>query len=114
MVLEGAEMTTKKKKPATKKPSAKVKQEAEKKALNWKQKKSLVKPAKVLLELPEELAMICIGRIVAIEYEDDKYDGKKRIWRHEFTKNRKLHISKDGQIWAIVPKPKITKRGIEG
>jgi len=59
-------------------------------------------------------AYIHIGKMAAIEYDCDKYDGKPRIWRHESTRERNLYISIDGSTLVIDPPFRITKRGIEG
>lgn len=86
---------------------------AEKKARAWYQMKSLETGARTI-RLPDTVEAVEIGRIVAIEYESDKYDGKPRVWRHEVTKPRALHISADGKVMVILPGFKVTKRGIEG
>lgn len=86
---------------------------AKKKAAAWYQRPDLVtEPRKV--KLPGTVEAVEIGRIVAIEYESDKYDGKLRVWRHEVTKPRALHISADGKVMVVLPGFKVTKRGIEG
>ena len=90
-------------------PSAEAK--AEKKAAAWFQRE----PSEARrIKLPATVEAVEVGRIVAIEYESDKYDGKRRVWRHESTKPRELHISTDGKVMVILPGFKITKRGIEG
>jgi hypothetical protein len=55
-----------------------------------------------------------IGKIVSITYESDKYDGRKRLWKHDVTGDRTLHISTDGKVLVVLPGFKVTKRGIEG
>jgi len=91
------------------KPGAK----ASKKAEAWYQKKSLVTGAQTI-NLPDTVEAVEIGRIVSITYESDKYDGRKRLWKHDVTGNRTLHISTDGKVMVVLPGFKITKRGIEG
>ena len=59
-------------------------------------------------------AFLDAGRITSVEYESDKFDGTKRIYRHEVTKKRRLIISADGSTILIHPPFRITKRGIEG
>ena len=86
---------------------------AEKKAAAWFQRENLTTGARTI-RLPDTVEAVEIGRIVAIEYESDKYDGKKRIWRHEVTQKRDLHVSTDGKVLVVLPGFKITKRGIEG
>lgn len=63
---------------------------------------------------PTPTAFVELGEIVAIEYKSTKWDGEPRIFRHEFTRVRELHMSTDGGTIAIVPPCKLTKRGIEG
>ena len=85
-----------------------------KKALAWYQKKSLVNGSQVI-KLPDTVEAVEIGRIVSITYESDKYDGKKkRLWKHDVTGQKILHISTDGKVMVILPGFKVTKRGIEG
>ena len=86
---------------------------AQKKALAWYQKESLVNGSQVI-KLPDTVEAVEIGRIVSITYESDKYDGKKRLWKHDVTGQKTLHISTDGKVMVILPGFKITKRGIEG
>jgi len=74
--------------------------------------KLLTEPA--LVKIADDLALIEVGRIVAIEYESKKYDGKTRVYRHNVVKTRILYISTDGEVLIIKPGLKITKRGIEG
>jgi hypothetical protein len=59
-------------------------------------------------------AFVETGDFIALEYDSHKFDGKKRIYRHEATKQRKLYISTDGSTLIIDPPLKVTKRGIEG
>lgn len=86
---------------------------AVKKARAWFRDVSLVtEPEEIDWKAPE--AAVHIGRIVAIEYESDKFDGVKRIYRHDVTKKRDLLVSIDGSTMIVVPGFKITTRGIEG
>jgi hypothetical protein len=84
-----------------------------KKALDWFGKEGLVTEPRVI-KIPEDLGFVEIGKIVAIEYESSKFDGKSRVYRHEVTKNREMHLSTDGSVIIIKPGFKVTKRGIEG
>lgn len=94
-------------------PSRNSPKAAEKKALAWYRKESLVTdPVEIDWTPPE--AMVDIGDIVAIEYRSDKFDGKSKIFRHDVTKTRKLLVSPDGMTMIILPGFKITTRGIEG
>jgi DNA-binding transcriptional ArsR family regulator len=86
---------------------------ATKKAIDWNQNKKLVTPPKPL-KIADNLEFLTIGDIVAIEYESNKFDGKKRVYRHDVTKNRTMSISTDGSVIIVKPGFKITKRGIEG
>lgn len=88
---------------------------AEKRAANWNQNDRLdTKARRIRVEMPE--AFVEAGEIVAIEYRSRKYDGRSKVWRHEVTGKRELHIgqSKDATVMVIRPPFKITKRGIEG
>lgn len=84
-----------------------------KKALAWNGRESLVTSPKNI-HVKDNLEFVEIGRIVAIEYESNKFDGKTRIYRHDVTKSRILHVSTDGTVLIVKPGFKITKRGIEG
>ena len=86
---------------------------AEKKARAWYGKESLVTAAQEIDWTPPESA-VHIGQMVAIEYLSDKFDGTKRIYRHDVTKVRQMLLSPDGSTIIIDPPFKITKRGIEG
>lgn len=86
---------------------------AVKKAKAWNQNDDLVTEPILIDWNPPESA-IDVGQIVAIEYLSDKFDGVKRIYRHEVTKKRKLFLSLDGSTLIVDPPFKITKRGIEG
>ena len=84
-----------------------------KKARAWNGRESLVtEPKKVKVADTHEF--VEIGPIVAIEYESNKFDGTKRVYRHEVTKRRIMHLSTDGEVILIKPGFKVTKRGIEG
>jgi hypothetical protein len=86
---------------------------AEKKAAAWYQMKRLESGAKTI-NLPDTVEAVEIGKIVSITYESDKYDGRKRLWKHDVTGDRTLHISTDGKVLVVLPGFKVTKRGIEG
>lgn len=86
---------------------------ATKKARSWYQDENLVTEPKAV-KVNGDQGFVEIGRIVAIEYESDKYDGRRRIWRHDVTGKRELHVSEDGSVLIVKPGFKITKRGIEG
>lgn len=92
-------------------PSAEAK--AEKKAADWYQADRLTTKAR-RIKLPETVEAVEVGEIVAIEYRSNKYDGRSKVWRHEATKPRALHVSTDGKVLVVLPGFKITKRGIEG
>lgn len=92
-------------------PSAKAK--AMKKAKAWFQDDALVTKPQVIDWTPPEAA-VHIGQFVAIEYLSDKFDGTKRIYRHEVTKVRQMLLSPDGSTIIVDPPFKVTKRGIEG
>lgn len=85
----------------------------QKKAKAWFQDPGLVTEPEMVDWTPPKSA-VHIGRIVAIEYESDKFDGKSRIYRHEVTKNREMLVSIDGTTIIVLPGFKITTRGIEG
>lgn len=86
---------------------------AEKKARAWFGKNSLVTKAQEIDWTPPESA-VHIGQFIAIEYLSDKFDGVKRIYRHDVTKVRQMLLSPDGSTIIVDPPFKITKRGIEG
>lgn len=86
---------------------------AEKKAKAWYQMERLETGAKTI-RLPDTVEAVEIGKIISITYESDKYDGRKRLWKHDVTGDRTLHISTDGKVMVVLPGFKITKRGIEG
>lgn len=85
----------------------------QKKARDWFRDPSLVtEPEEIAWEPPK--SAIHAGRIVAIEYESDKFDGVPTIYRHEFTKIREMLVSPDGTTIIVLPGFKVTTRGIEG
>jgi hypothetical protein len=86
---------------------------AVKKARAWYQQETLVSGAQTI-KLPDTVEAVEIGKIISITYESDKYDGKKRLWKHDVTGDRTLHISTDGKVLVVLPGFKVTKRGIEG
>ena len=59
-------------------------------------------------------ACVHVGKLVAVEYESIKKDGKSRVYRHSVTRIRQLYISPDGSTFIVDPPLTITKRGIEG
>ena len=67
-----------------------------------------------LLDWKAPEAAVLIGKLVAIEYSSDKYDGKERVYRHELDRARDLAISIDGSTLIVTPALRVTKRGIEG
>lgn len=83
-------------------------------AERWYGEPELVNATKILRAHKFPKAFLDAGRITAIEYESDKFDGSPRIYRHEVTKKRRLIISSDGSTILIDPPFRITKRGIEG
>lgn len=91
----------------------KVTQAAIAKAKDWFGDESLV-TAPELVEWEPPAAAVLIGRIVAIEYYSDKFDGKGRVYRHDVTGQRDLAISIDGGTMMVFPPLRVTKRGIEG
>lgn len=74
----------------------------------------LVTKAKRLKTYKAPNAFVDIGDCVAIEYDSDKFDGKKRIYRHETEVTRKILFSTDGSTAVFQPPFKLTDRGIEG
>lgn len=92
-------------------PSAEAR--ATKKARAWFQDESLVTNPQEIDWTPPDAA-VHIGQFIAVEYLSDKFDGVKRIYRHEVTKVRQMLLSPDGSTIIVDPPFKITKRGIEG
>lgn len=83
------------------------------KAREWFREPELVTaPEKVAWTPPR--AAVLVGKLVAIEYLSDKFDGVERVYRHELDEMRDLAISPDGTTMIILPGLKITTRGIEG
>jgi len=72
----------------------------------------LTEPELMDYQAPE--AAVLIGRIVAIEYFSDKFDGKGRVYRHDFERQHDLILSVDGATMIVSPPMRVTKRGIEG
>ena len=83
------------------------------KAKDWFGLDSLLTEPELVAWTPPEAAVL-IGRLVAVEYFSDKFDGKGRVYRHDLDRPRDLAISVDGGTLMIFPPLKITKRGIEG
>lgn len=55
-----------------------------------------------------------LGRLLSLTYESDKFDGRKRRYRHTFDKPPDLVADHTGQLWIVGGKYKVTERGIEG
>jgi len=83
------------------------------KAIAWNQNENLVTKPKQI-KIADDLEFLEIGKILAIEYESNKFDGKKRAYRHDVTGSRTVSISTDGTVIIVKPGFKVTKRGIEG
>ena len=86
---------------------------ARQKAQAWYGRDDLVTEPKPL-KIADNLEFVEVGPILAVEYESNKFDGKKRAYRHDVTHKRIMHISTDGTVIIIKPGFTITKRGIEG
>jgi hypothetical protein len=71
-------------------------------------------PARALRGYTAPQAAVEIGELIALEYESAKFDGERRVYRHDITHKRKIFISLDGSTLIIWPPLKLTKRGIEG
>jgi len=84
-----------------------------KKAGAWYQKESLVDGVETI-RLPHTVEAVRIGKIISITYESDKYDGHKRLWKHDVTGDKDLHISADGKVLVVLPGFQVTKQGIKG
>lgn len=84
-----------------------------KKAGAWYQKESLVDGVETI-RLPHTVEAVKIGKIISITYESDKYDGRKRLWKHDVTGDKDLHISADGKVLVVLPGFQVTKQGIKG
>jgi hypothetical protein len=95
-------------------PSHNPKTRAVKKARQWFGDDELVTEPKVLKGYKAPDCAVEIGTFVAIEYDSHKYDGKSRVYRHEFTKERRIFVSPDGSTIIVDPPFRVTKRGIEG
>jgi len=86
---------------------------ATRKARAWFRRENLTtRPQSVTWSPPD--AAVLIGQIVAIEYASDKFDGERRIYRHEFTKLHDMAVSTDGTTIIVLPGFRVTTRGIEG
>lgn len=75
------------------------------------------KPARRVREVPGDLGdtLAKLARVSAIEYESDKYDGKRRRYRHEFEKPAYLACDPRGRFLVIYGRHiRVTARGIEG
>ncbi len=71
----------------------------------------------ITFQVPRALAQLGL-RVVAIEYESDKWngggDGTRAIYRHEFDRSDRLYYDPESH-WLYIhgPKLKVTKAGIE-
>jgi hypothetical protein len=83
------------------------------KAKDWFGDDSLLTPPE-LVDYQAPKAAVQIGRLVAIEYESDKFDGKSRIYRHECDHAHELAVSIDGKTFIVFPPLRVTRRGLEG
>jgi hypothetical protein len=64
------------------------------------------------LKMPNVVAYL--GELRALEYDSDKFDGKRRRYRHEFKRPRPTVVADEtGQLWIVGGGYKITERGIE-
>jgi hypothetical protein len=102
-----------KKKAPTKNPKGNPEAVAEKKARAWFGSDALMTKAQEIDWTPPESA-VHIGQFIAIEYLSDKFDGVKRIYRHDVVSVRQMLLSPDGSTIIVDPPFKVTKRGIEG
>lgn len=60
-------------------------------------------------------SQVAIGRVAAISYVSDKWDKKKRLYRHDFTKGPILLYDAATKMLHIAPGGwKLTEDGIEG
>ena len=84
-----------------------------KKAAAWYQKESLVTGVQTI-KLPHTVEAVEVGKLISITYESDKYDGRKRLWKHDVTGDKTLHISADGKVLVVLPGFQVTKQGIKG
>ncbi len=84
-----------------------------KKAAAWYQDERLVDGVKTI-RLPQTVEAVEVGKLISITYESDKYDGKKRLWKHDVTGDKTLHISADGKVLVVLPGFQVTKQGIKG
>lgn len=84
-----------------------------KKAAAWYQDENLVDGVKTI-RLPHTVEAVEVGKLISITYESDKYDGKKRLWKHDVTGDKTLHISADGKVLVVLPGFQVTKQGIKG
>jgi hypothetical protein len=83
------------------------------KALEWFGEESLLTDPEDLPWTPPAAAVL-VGRLVAIEYASDKWDGKERVYRHDLDRPCNLAISIDGSTIILDPPLRVTKRGLEG
>ena len=94
--------------------SSKAVKEAKDAALRWYQDPALVTEAKELVGYEAPQAFVDIGTIVSLCYRSNKFDGKMRDWEHEFTRKRRLLVSRDGSTMIVDPPFQFTKQGIKG
>jgi len=84
-----------------------------KKAKAWYQKESLVDGVQTI-RLPHTVEAVKIGKLISLTYESEKYDGRKRLWKHDVTGDKDLHISADGKVLVVLPGFVVTSQGIKG
>lgn len=70
-------------------------------------------------QLPKNNELVILGKVVAIEYETDKYngggDGTRAVYRHEFETPALVCCDSTGkrQLYILGEKLKVTQKGIE-
>jgi hypothetical protein len=96
-----------------KNPSDSATAAAVKTAKDWFDNQALLTDPETVPYSPPKAAAL-VGKLVAIEYLSDKFDGVERVYRHELDEMRDMAISPDGATIILFPGLKITKRGIEG
>jgi hypothetical protein len=85
---------------------------AEKKFLDFSQR-TKAKKTNYSLEIPN--TMIFIGNAPEINYISDKFDGKKRLYKHKLKTHGKILISPNGELIIITGlKLNIKKEGLTG
>jgi hypothetical protein len=103
--------------PARKKTKAKKTRTAEKQYRDFHHKTGH-KTITDVLDIPEKF--VHIGKAVSLIYESDKFDGKKRLYKHDFKKHGNILAKPEGAngfsdlILMNNLKFKIKKEGITG